>query len=70
MMRPIGDALQDKFRITILDLPGFGESKEPPFPWDIDQYSLMLEEVVEQLNIKKPIVMGHLFKKIFIHDIY
>ena len=61
MMRPIGDALQDKFRITILDLPGFGESKEPPFPWDIDQYSLMLEEVVEQLNIKKPIVMGHSF---------
>ena len=61
MMRPIGAALQDKFRITILDLPGFGESKEPPFPWDIDQYSLMLEEVVEQLNIKKPIVMGHSF---------
>ena len=29
MMMPLGDRLQNKFRITILDFPGFGDSKEP-----------------------------------------
>lgn len=61
MMKPIGDALQNNFRITILDLPGFGESSEPPFAWTIDDYLIMLEEVIEKLKIKNPILMGHSF---------
>ena len=27
MMKPIGDAISDKFNIIIVDLPGFGESE-------------------------------------------
>ncbi|MBP3841329.1 MAG: alpha/beta hydrolase [Bacilli bacterium] len=61
MMKPIGDNLSDKFRITIVDLPGFGESPEPKFPWKLDDYMEMLEELVEKLKIKKPIVIGHSF---------
>jgi len=61
MMKPLGDSFCDKFRITILDFPGFGESEEPHEPWTIDNYSLMLEEFVKELGIKKPIVMGHSF---------
>ena len=44
MMRPIGDNFQNRFRITILDFPGFGESEEPKEAWTIDDYELMLEE--------------------------
>ena len=61
MMKFIGDRFSDKFRITILDFPGFGESSEPTSPWTIDDYYLMLEEFVKKVKIKKPIVMGHSF---------
>lgn len=61
MMKPIGDAFQDRFRITILDFPGFGESTEPNEKWTIETYSNMIEEFVKITGIKKPIVMGHSF---------
>jgi len=61
MMKPLGDNFQDKFRITILDLPGFGESDEPHETWTIDKYELILEKFIKELNIKKPIVIGHSF---------
>ncbi len=61
MMKPIGDALSNRFRITILDFPGFGETQEPKEPWNIEKYSFLLEMFVKQLKIKKPIIMGHSF---------
>ena len=61
MMKPLGDAFCDRFRVTIIDFPGFGQSEEPKEKWTIDKYSLMLEEFVKQTGIRKPIVMGHSF---------
>ena len=61
MMKPLGDNFSNRFRITILDLPGFGESEEPHETWTIDKYELFLEEFTKKLKIKKPIVIGHSF---------
>lgn len=61
MMKPIGDSFSDKCRITIIDFPGFGQSDEPNVPWNINDYSFMLEEFVKKVGIKKPIIMGHSF---------
>lgn len=61
MMKILGDNFSDSFRITILDFPGFGESSEPEDIWSIKDYSDMLEEFIKELNIKKPIIMGHSF---------
>ena len=61
MMKFIGDRFSDKFHITILDFPGFGESSEPLVPWSIDDYYLMLEEFIKKVKVKKPIVIGHSF---------
>ena len=61
MMKPLGDNLCNNHRITILDLPGFGESEEPKEIWNIGDYSNMLEEFLKELDIKKPIIMGHSF---------
>ena len=61
MMKPLGDAFADRFRITIIDFPGFGKSEEPKEPWDIEKYNLMLEVFVKEVGIKKPIVIGHSF---------
>lgn len=61
MMKPIGDNFCDRFRITILDFPGFGESEEPKETWTIEKYVCLVEELAKKLNIKKPIVIGHSF---------
>ena len=61
MMKPIGDNFCNNYRITILDLPGFGESDEPKTTWKIDDYELLLEEFIKKVKIKKPIVIGHSF---------
>lgn len=61
MMKPIGDALSSKYHITILDFPGFGESKEPSVAWKVEDYANVIEQMVEKLKIEKPIIMGHSF---------
>ncbi|MBQ6497659.1 MAG: alpha/beta hydrolase [Bacilli bacterium] len=61
MMKPLGDSFSNKYRITILDFPGFGQSEEPKEPWNIEKYNSMLEEFINKVGIKKPIVIGHSF---------
>jgi pimeloyl-ACP methyl ester carboxylesterase len=61
MMEPIGKQLMNDFRITIIDLPGFGESPEPPYGWTIYDYFEMLDELIIKLKINNPIIMGHSF---------
>lgn len=61
MMKMLGDNFSDRFRITILDLPGFGLSDEPKSAWNISDYSDMLNEFNNKLEIKKPIIIGHSF---------
>lgn len=61
MMKFLGDAFADRFRITILDFPGFGDSEEPNRAWTISDYSLLLEDFVKELKLIKPIIIGHSF---------
>ena len=60
MMKPLGDNL-DTYHITILDFPGFGESEEPKTALTIYDYEEILEELLSDLKIRNPIVMGHSF---------
>lgn len=60
MMKPLGDKIVNK-RITIIDFPGFGESAEPATAWNIDDYVNALEELIEELKINNPILIGHSF---------
>ncbi len=61
MMKFLGDPLSKNYRVTILDLPGFGESVEPDTVWTVYDYADMLYELVEKLSIKNPILIGHSF---------
>lgn len=61
MMRPLGDLFQDEYRVTILDLPGFGQSKEPSVPWTIQDYVDLVSEFLQKLKVENPVVMGHSF---------
>lgn len=60
MMKILGDELINH-RITIIDFPGFGETKEPEEAWFIEDYAKALKEVIDILKIKNPTLIGHSF---------
>ena len=44
-----------------LDMPGFGQSPEPPAIWTVDDYTHMVEELIITLGLDKVILVGHSF---------
>ena len=59
--RPTIDFLKDNFRVWAIDLPGFGESQEPSYGFNIYEYENILSEFIKQNNIKNPTLVGHSF---------
>jgi len=60
MMKPLGDEIQNK-RITIIDFPGFGESTALEKVWTVEDYGEALYELLKELKIKNPVLIGHSF---------
>lgn len=60
MMKPVGDKLENN-RIIIVDLPGYGLSSEPDYIWSIYDYVECIKELLDSLDIKSPILIGHSF---------
>lgn len=44
-----------------VDLPGHGQSTEPPGGWGIEEFTRMIERLAEKENITSPILVGHSF---------
>lgn len=61
MMDPIGEKLKDNYRITIIDLPGFGLSNEPDFAYTVSDYAVLVHDLLIELEINNPILIGHSF---------
>ena len=61
MMLPLAKPFLKKYNCLLLDLPGFGQSSEPPFAWSLYDYADMLNELFKKLKIKKVILIGHSF---------
>jgi len=61
MMEPLGNMLSENFRITIIDLPGFGNSEEPSCALSLYNYYEILVLFLKKLKITKPILVGHSF---------
>lgn len=59
--RPIISDLQSDFRLTVIDFPGHGKSGRPPQPWGVGDYARCVEEVLQQLEIKKCCIIAHSF---------
>lgn len=58
---PVHAHLEKDFTVYSLDMPGFGDSPEPPVIWGTKEYAELVEKFLHQLNIEKPIIMGHSF---------
>ncbi|MGY4691731.1 alpha/beta fold hydrolase [Salibacterium sp. K-3] len=58
---PVHQSLEKHFRVWSLDFPGFGDSEEPPEPWDVGDYTRMLGAFLEKAHIDRPTLIGHSF---------
>ena len=61
MMKPVGDRFRKSNRIIIVDLPGFGMSEEPKDIWSLNDYVECIKELLDDLKVKNPILIGHSF---------
>ena len=55
----VAKALLPKYRVLQFDLPGFGASQEPPESWNVDQFTDFFIKLMEALEIKKTVLIGH-----------
>lgn len=58
---PVFNYLSSKYEVYAIDFPGFGESNDPPFPWDVNDYQEMLLKMFDALDIEKASLIGHSF---------
>jgi len=48
-------------KVFMPDLPGFGETQEPPKPWEVGDYINFVENFTEYLGVKNFALAGHSF---------
>ncbi|MCL2019242.1 MAG: alpha/beta hydrolase [Oscillospiraceae bacterium] len=53
------DELSLTFRVIVPDLPGFGNSPEPPEPWGVGEYAGLIRAFCEKLNLQSITLFGH-----------
>ncbi len=56
---PVFAALKENHRVVAPDIPGFGESEEPPSTWGTKEYASFFEHFMRTLKIEQPVVIGH-----------
>jgi len=57
--RAIIDNLSGKFRVIAPDLPGFGDSPEPPEAWGVSDYAALITRFCEALDLHNITLFGH-----------
>ena len=57
----IVDGLAGRFEVCAIDLPGFGESSEPPQAWDVAAYARFVLGVCDELGLVRFSLVGHSF---------
>lgn len=58
----IAQTLNDEgFNVYLIDLPGFGESPVPHYPFGVSDYAKIVVQFIDKIGINKPIIIGHSF---------
>ena len=53
--------LSRKYKVVAMDMPGFGESQEPPAAWDVSDYVQFVVDFLSDYSDKKIMFLGHSF---------
>ena len=54
-------ALEAGWRVVNVDFPGFGQSQEPSEVWGVEEYTQVIEQLVERLGLDHPSLLSHSF---------
>lgn len=57
----IENIFKGKMRVINVDLPGHGQSSEPPSVWGIEEFTSMMEKFISKLGLTRPSLVGHSF---------
>lgn len=60
-LTPLAKLFANTHKSFLIDLPGFGQSDYPNPDWGVQDYSEMIVELVNKLQLKKLIYFGHSF---------
>lgn len=55
------DLLAKKYTVVAMDMPGFGESEEPPSAWCVDDYVQFVIDFLKDYDDKQVMFLGHSF---------
>lgn len=55
------ELLSKKYTVVAMDMPGFGESAEPPSAWCVDDYVDFVIDFLKDYNTDKVMLLGHSF---------
>jgi pimeloyl-ACP methyl ester carboxylesterase len=55
------DFLSEKFKVYVLDMPGFGNTPPPSEAWDLDNYLDFIIKYCKHYNIDQFYLLGHSF---------
>lgn len=57
----IENIFKGKMRVINVDLPGHGKSTEPPSVWGVEDFTALIEKLIECLGLVRPSLVGHSF---------
>lgn len=55
------ELLTKKYKVVAMDMPGFGESAEPPSAWCVDDYVDFVLDFLKDYDTDKVMLLGHSF---------
>lgn len=55
------ELLAKKYKVVAMDMPGFGESAEPPSAWCVDDYVDFVLDFLKDYDTDKVMLLGHSF---------
>jgi len=60
-LRPLAEMIAPHDKTILIDLPGFGESNNPPKTWGIEEYTKCVGEFIKKMGFKDVVLVGHSF---------
>ena len=57
--QPVIDAFQCDHRVIAPDIPGFGDSTEPPATWGSRDFAALFTAFLREIGMEKPVICGH-----------
>lgn len=57
----IARLFEGHMRVVNVDLPGHGDSSEPPEAWGIERFTSAIETLSDRLGLTRPALVGHSF---------